>query len=202
MAAKPLTTAAIAMTEKKMDMSLDDIIKMSKNGTGVNKDKKQRVPNKNQKFANNVVQDRSMKLRRYMDTRSSLRQGALGQRRTSFQANQFPLAAGAARKAAVAPLRNNNFNRNQTVTSYRPRAVARPVQNRASNGGGFAVMKQQGKVVPKQKGQTLDSLFANMKEQRMKVSSQQHHNNNNSNVGRRNGPGQQRPRPPWARYHN
>ncbi|RYR10410.1 hypothetical protein Ahy_B05g078866 [Arachis hypogaea] len=31
MAAKPLTTEAIALTEKKMDMTLDDIIKMSKN---------------------------------------------------------------------------------------------------------------------------------------------------------------------------
>lgn len=122
MATKPLTTAAIAMTEKKMDMSLDDIIKMSKTGTGNNKAKKQRIPNKNHKFSNNEVQDKSMKLKRFMDTRSSLRQGALSQRRSSFQGNHFPLTAEVARKAAVGPIRNrNNFNRNQTMTSYRPR---------------------------------------------------------------------------------
>ncbi|KAI3691859.1 hypothetical protein L6452_31661 [Arctium lappa] len=121
MAAKPLTTAAIAMTEKKMDMALDDIIKMSKTGTGTNKAKKQRIPNKNQKFSNNVAQDKPMKLKRYMDSRSSLRQGVLAQRRSSFQGNQFPLAAEAARKAAVAPIRNRNFNRNQAMTSYRSR---------------------------------------------------------------------------------
>ncbi|KAI3804480.1 hypothetical protein L1987_26054 [Smallanthus sonchifolius] len=205
MAAKPLTNAAIAMTEKKMDMSLDDIIKMSKNGTGFNKAKKQRIPNKNQKFSNNFVQDRSMKLRRFMDTRSTLRQGVLGQRRTNFQGNQFSFAGEAARKAAVAPIRNSNFNRSQAVTSYTPRAMGRPIQNMAANGGGFAVVKQQGKVVPKQKGQTLDSLFANMKEQRMKVLSlQQQQQQQNNNVGRRNGAGQQRPRPPWTRtrYNN
>ncbi|XP_076953204.1 uncharacterized protein LOC143627207 [Bidens hawaiensis] len=140
-----------------------------------------------------------MKLRRFMGSRSSIRQGVLGQRRTNFQGNQFPLAAGAARKAAVAPIRNGNFNRNLTVTSFRPRVVARLVQNRGSNGGGFAIMKQEEKVVPKQKGQrqTLDSLLANMKEQRMKVLSQQQRHN--SNVGRRNGAGQQKPRPSWTR---
>ncbi|KAK9067943.1 hypothetical protein SSX86_012054 [Deinandra increscens subsp. villosa] len=199
MAGKPLTTAAIAMTEKKMDMSLDDIIKMSKNGTGANKGKKQRIPNKNQKFSNNVVQDKSMRVRRFMDSRSSLRQGALAQRRSNFQGNQFPLAAEAARKAAVAPMQNRNFNRNQAATSYRPRGVARPVKNN----GGFAVKKQQVKVVSKQKPQTLDSLFANMKEQRMKVlSQQQQQQQRQNNAGRRNGAGQQRPRPPWTRYNN
>ncbi|KAM0005766.1 hypothetical protein Hdeb2414_s0198g00830371 [Helianthus debilis subsp. tardiflorus] len=109
------------MTEKKMDMSLDDIIKMSKNGAGATKGKKQRIPNKNQKFSNNVVQDKSMRLRRFMDSRSSRRQGVLAQRRSNFQGNQFPLAAEAARKAAVAPIRNRNFNGNQAATSYRPR---------------------------------------------------------------------------------
>ncbi|XP_076945223.1 uncharacterized protein LOC143616212 [Bidens hawaiensis] len=121
MAGKPLTTAEIAMTEKKMDMTLDDIIKMSKNGTGANKGKKQRLSNKNQKFSNNAVQDKSMRLRRFMDSRSTLRQGALAKRRSNFQGNQFPLAVEAARKAAVAPIHNRNFNRNQAVTSYKPR---------------------------------------------------------------------------------
>ncbi|CAH1453569.1 unnamed protein product [Lactuca virosa] len=197
MATKPLTTAAIAMTEKKMDMSLDDIIKMSKTGSGTrtNKTKKQRVPNKNHNFTNNDVEDnKSMKLHRYMDTRSSLRQGVLSQRRSSFQGNQFPLAVEAARKA---PIRSRNFMRNQPMTSYRPRGAS--VQNR-----GVANQKQVKKVSnqkQKQRPQTLDSLFANMKEQRMKVLSQ----NNNTNTRRRTGGGvhaQQRPTPPWTRSYN
>lgn len=53
--------------------------------------------------------------------------------------------------------------------------------------------QQTNNAVSKQKSQTLDSLFANMKEQRMRVFSQ--HNNNN--VPRRSGGGQ--PRVPWAR---
>lgn len=43
MAAKPLTTEAIAFTEKKMDMALEDIIKMSKN-TKTKAKKPRRVP--------------------------------------------------------------------------------------------------------------------------------------------------------------
>ncbi|GJU43018.1 hypothetical protein Tco_1200284 [Tanacetum coccineum] len=275
MATKPLTPAAIAMTEKKMDMSLDDIIKMSKNGTVANKAKQQRIPNKNQKFTNNVAQDKSMKLRRFMDSRSSVRQGALAQRRSNFQGNQFPLTTQAARKAAVAPIRNRNFHQNQATTSYKPSvdlrlesfaaiilgvsarslgcssnesteaantkavhgwkftlvaifpisglfsvssfvklrngkynagsflgvAVSRQFQNRPQSNGSFAAKQQtQPKVVSKQRPQqTLDSLFANMKEERMKIMS---HQQNNNNSGRRNGPGQQRPRPPWTRRYN
>ncbi|GKA00271.1 hypothetical protein Tco_0672821 [Tanacetum coccineum] len=93
---------------------------MSKNGTVANKAKQQRIPNKNQKFTNNVAQDKSMKLRRFMDSRSSVRQGALAQRRSNFQGNQFPLTTQAARKAAVAPIRNRNFHQNQATTSYKP----------------------------------------------------------------------------------
>ncbi|KAL6530866.1 hypothetical protein OROGR_014726 [Orobanche gracilis] len=109
MAMKPLTSEAIALTEKKMDMTLDDIIKMSQ--THGMKPKTQRVSNKGQKFVNKVSQDNSLKVRRFMDTRSSIRQGALAQRRSNFQANQFPLATEAAKKAAVAPIRGRAFNR-------------------------------------------------------------------------------------------
>uniref|UniRef100_A0A2N9FEZ7 Uncharacterized protein n=1 Tax=Fagus sylvatica TaxID=28930 RepID=A0A2N9FEZ7_FAGSY len=112
MATKPLTTEAIALTEKKMDMALEDIIKMSKNPKSKIKNQ-QRVPNKNEKFPNNLAQDKSMKVRRFMDTRSSFRQGVLAQRRSHFQGNQFPLATEAARKAASAPLRNRAFSRNR-----------------------------------------------------------------------------------------
>lgn len=139
MAAKPLTTEAIALTEKKMDMTLgvlsfsylslpfsyhlcsliinglvsthlDDIIKMSKNNTSGAK-KQRRAPvrivfsfppswwaysvsvmmigydiyikffsffsfvqNKNESFLKSSAQDKSRKMRRFMDSRSSLRQ--------------------------------------------------------------------------------------------------------------------------------
>lgn len=43
MATKPLTTEAIALTEKKMDMALEDIIKMSKNPKSRGR-KQRRVP--------------------------------------------------------------------------------------------------------------------------------------------------------------
>ena len=43
MATKPLTTEAIALTEKKMDMALEDIIKMSKNPKSRGR-KQRRIP--------------------------------------------------------------------------------------------------------------------------------------------------------------
>ncbi|KNA20194.1 hypothetical protein SOVF_054700 isoform C [Spinacia oleracea] len=118
MAMKPLTTAAIALTEKKMDMSLDDIIRMSK--TNVVKSNKQRVPNKSKKPTNGK-QDRALKTRQYMDSRSTLRQGVLAQKRSNFQGNNFPLASDAARKVAAAPFRNGGFNRSRAVNWNRPR---------------------------------------------------------------------------------
>ncbi|KAL5181980.1 hypothetical protein HKD37_01G002760 [Glycine soja] len=241
MATKPLTTEAIALTEKKMDMTLDDIIKMSKN----TKNKKpRRVLNKSQKFSNNFTQDKSAKVQRYMESRSSLRQGALAKRRSNFQGNQFPAAVEVARKAVTAPLHNRVPNRNRVANwnktsipcawvliladlsicyktspsvlySRRSCCVLSPTppddvatsrfrvpvdQRRAANGG-FAAkqqplpspQKQQENVdiVPKQKPQTLDSLFANMKEQRMRVLSMQ------NNAVQRNGGGNKRL--PWRR---
>ncbi|PIN20139.1 hypothetical protein CDL12_07155 [Handroanthus impetiginosus] len=119
MAAKPMTSEAIALTEKKMDMTLDDIIKMSK--TNAAKPKKQRVSNRSQKFFNNVKPDNALKVRRFMDTRSSLRQGALARRRSNFQGNQFPLATEAAKKAAAAPIRSKAFNRSRPFNVNKPR---------------------------------------------------------------------------------
>lgn len=112
MAAEPLTNEAIALTEKKMAMTLDDIIKMSKNNSA-KASNKQRISNRSRKFVNNVSQDRNAKIRRFLDSRSALRQGALAQRRSNFQGdqfsnshvNQFPLASDAAKKAAAAPIR-------------------------------------------------------------------------------------------------
>ncbi|KAA8520955.1 hypothetical protein F0562_011628 [Nyssa sinensis] len=185
-AAKPLTSEAIALTEKKMDMTLDDIIKMSKGTT--TKAKKQRVSNRSQKFLNNAAQEKSAKVRRFMDSRSSLRQAALAQRRSNFQVNQFPLATEAARKAVVAPIRNRAFNRGRSVNVNKLRVGAPPVQRMAAKGGFAVKQPQEVKVVPKQRPQTLDSLFANMKEQRMRVQ---------NNGGRQNGGGGQRQQ--WGR---
>ncbi|GMI71673.1 UAP56-interacting export factor 1 [Hibiscus trionum] len=193
MAAKPLTTETIAITEKKMDMTLDDIIKMSKNTS--NKGKKQpRIANKSQRPVSNAAKDKAFKVRQYMDSRATLRQGALAQRRSNFQGNLFPYAAEAARRAAVAPFRNRAFNNSRVANLNKPRIGAPHVQRRAGNGG-FAAKQQrqqQWNTGTKQKPKTLDSLFAVMKEERMRVFSS--HQNNNVQA---NGGGRQRM--PWRR---
>ncbi|KAK9926969.1 hypothetical protein M0R45_024175 [Rubus argutus] len=197
-AIKPLTTEAIALTEKKMDMALDDIIKMAKVAP---KGKKQRrASNKSQTFPKGTAQDKTTKLRRFMDTRSSLRQGVLAQRRSSFQGNQFPMATEAARKAAAVPLRDRAFNRNR-VPNWKPRPGV-PIQRRAGNVGfGSKLLpqqqqqqqrRQQENAVAKQRPQTLDLLFANMKEQRMRA---QPPRQNNAVQQRNRG----QPRLPWGR---
>ncbi|KHG27849.1 hypothetical protein F383_06628 [Gossypium arboreum] len=214
MAAKPLTSEAIALAEKKMDMTLDDIIKMSK--TSSNKTKKQRrVLNKGPKPFSNAAKAKALKVRQYMDSRSSVRQGVLAQRRSNIPGNQFPLAAEAARRAAVAPVRIKNVNGVRVANLNKPRlsgadrgigflpygmdieawsskTVVPPVQRRAKNGG-FAAKprqhqpqrQQEGNVVTKQRPHTLDSLFANMKKERMNGPAQRN--------------GSSRQRMPWRR---
>ncbi|KAB2014140.1 hypothetical protein ERO13_D09G185000v2 [Gossypium hirsutum] len=199
MAAKPLTSEAIALTEKKMDMTLDDIIKMSKNTS--NKSKKQpRIPNKIQRPVSNAAKDKALKVRQYMDSRASVRQGVLAQRRSNFQGNRFPFVAEAARRAAVAPFRNRAFNSRRVANLNKPRVGAPPVQRRATNGGFTAKPQrqqqqlqqdQQENIVTKQRPKTLDSLFANMKEERLRVLSHQ------NNGVQPNGRGRQRM--PWGR---
>ncbi|KAJ8764871.1 hypothetical protein K2173_010336 [Erythroxylum novogranatense] len=188
MAAKPLTREEIANTEKKLDMPLDDIIKMSKNNTKKAK-KQRRPPNKSQKFFNNPAQEKALKVRRYLDSRPFVRQGFLAQRRSNFQGNQFPLAAEAAKKAALMPFRNRPVDRSMVANSNKTRPFV--VQKRFANGG-FTAKQHQGEGSNNQRPKTLDSLFANMKEQRMKVFSRQ------NNAIQRNGNGS-RPRVPWAR---
>ncbi|XP_043717568.1 uncharacterized protein LOC122665480 [Telopea speciosissima] len=84
--------------------SLDDVImKMSKKSNS--KFKKQKASNKNQNFLNvgsNV--GNASKVCRFMDSRSSVRQGFLAQRRSNFQGNQFPLTTEAIKTAAAAPV--------------------------------------------------------------------------------------------------
>ncbi|MQM06693.1 hypothetical protein Taro_039523, partial [Colocasia esculenta] len=109
MAEKLLTTEAIALTEKKMHMSLDDIIKMSKKNTFGGK-RPPRLSNKSRGFQNIVASQKNSKVKKFMDSRSSIRQGVLAKRRTNFQANQFPLTIEVARKAAVTPIPNRVIN--------------------------------------------------------------------------------------------
>ncbi|KAE8725307.1 Pentatricopeptide repeat superfamily protein isoform 1 [Hibiscus syriacus] len=204
MAAKPLTSETIALTEKKMDMTLDDIIKMSKNTSNKGK-KPQRIPNKNQRHVSNAAKDKAFKVRQYMDSRASLRQGALAQRRSNFRGNGFPFAAEAARRAAVAPIWNRTLNNSRVANLNKPRIGAPRVQRKAGNGG-FSVKPQwqqplqqqhqqqqhqqqqgerQGNTRTKQKPKTLDSLFAIMKEERTRVFSSHQNNNVAANGGGR-----------------
>ncbi|GFS35608.1 hypothetical protein Acr_00g0040910 [Actinidia rufa] len=222
MAAKPLTTEAIALTEKKMDMTLDDIIKMSKNNTS--KTTTPRVSNRSQNFLNNGAQEKTSKVERFMDSRSSMRQGVLAQRRSKFKGNQFPLATEAARKAAVAPIPKEIEGRKgfdmkvtgkvacmslvcwsqhavvscgildhdcscklasescrglqmmfsigkkvfmlwyQNWSAVSERVGDSLVQRKATNGSFTVKPKPQVNAVPKQRPQTLDAMFANMKE--------------------------------------
>ncbi|GMI85916.1 UAP56-interacting export factor 1 [Hibiscus trionum] len=121
MAAKPLTAEAIALTEKKMGMTLDDIIKMSKT---TNKTKKwRRVSNRSQKPLRNAVKDKSLKVCRYMDSRSFVRQGVLAQRRSNIQGNQFPFAGEVAQWAAVAPLQVRALNGSRVANFNKPHIV-------------------------------------------------------------------------------
>ncbi|XP_010918106.1 uncharacterized protein [Elaeis guineensis] len=174
MAAKPLTTEAIALTEKKMDMTLDDIIKLSKKNKSKGK-RPPRQPIKSRGFQNGNSSQGSTKAQRFMDSRSSIRQGVLAQRRSNFHGNQFPVTTEVARRAAVAPIRKRGANWNWQ------RVAVASVQ-RKSGDGSFA---GKDKVVSKQRPQTLDALFANMKEQRMMVMSQQTMNGNGSHTAPR-----------------
>ncbi|XP_065858587.1 uncharacterized protein [Euphorbia lathyris] len=203
MAPKPLTREEIANTEKKLDMPLDDIIKMSKNTTQTKK--QQRQPNKNGKVFNNAIQEKSMKMRHYMDSRSFVRQGALAQKRSNFSGSQFSLTTAVARKVAVTPFHNRPFGRNVSSSSDKARTGAFTVQRRAANGGFAAKATQpqsqqqqqqhQGDGGVKPRPKTLDSRFAYMKEERMKVLSRR---NNPVQRQRQNGKGS-RPIVPWAR---
>ncbi|KAK8954118.1 hypothetical protein KSP39_PZI001752 [Platanthera zijinensis] len=163
MASNKLSTEAIALTEKKMDMTLEDIIKMSKKAPFKGK-QAPRSSNKSQGLLNDPVAQRNVKVQRFMNSRSSIRQGLLAQRRTNFKANQFPLTTEVARRVAALP------NRNRVANPSKQRVVAAPIQT-ISRDGNFAGKRQV--MNNKQKPKTLDALFANLKEQRMRIMSQQ-----------------------------
>ncbi|XP_020574923.1 uncharacterized protein LOC110020957 [Phalaenopsis equestris] len=184
MAANKLSTEAIALTEKKMDMTLDDIIKMSKKAPFKGK-QASRTSNKNQGFLNDRVAQRNAKVQRFMNTRSAIRQGVLAQRRTNFKGNQFPLTTEVARRAAVVPIRN------RAVNPSKQRVAAIPIRRNAGDGN-FAGKKQTANN--KQKPRTLDALFADMKEERMRTISQQQVGRGRGQAGQRRGRQNQRQR--------
>ncbi|RID70651.1 hypothetical protein BRARA_C02654 [Brassica rapa] len=116
---KPITTETVALTEKKMDMSLDAIIKMSKrNNTNVNKGKKLRASNKKEKF-NGAAKNSTVKAQRYMDSRSDVRQGAFAKRRSNFQG---PVTTAVARDVASgAPIRGRPYNAGRMANTNQSR---------------------------------------------------------------------------------
>ncbi|CAN0840962.1 hypothetical protein LINGRAHAP2_LOCUS3026 [Linum grandiflorum] len=154
-----------------------------------------------------------------MDARPFVRQGALAQKRSNFQGSHFPIAKDFARKAAVVPLRNSNrpFNNNAMPNANKARyystlslgfcscyqrVLQAPQQQQ----------QQQGDGGIKPRIQTLDAMFANMKEQRTRASLQQQNNgihqfnavrqNNgvrHNNWGQHRNPNFSRRGVPWAR---
>lgn len=112
MEANPLTAEAIALAEKKVDMTLDDLIKMSKSQH--RQIKKQRAPIKTQGRSFNRAAAQEDKARPLMDLRSRSRQRLLAQRRfqgqqptsgydriSSVRVNYNRPRAGAYRNAAI-----------------------------------------------------------------------------------------------------
>ncbi|CAA7037397.1 unnamed protein product [Microthlaspi erraticum] len=191
----PLLAEAIAITEKKVAMALDDIIKQSKRNSSRNKGKRsRRQKNKNQNF-NGAANNNTSKVRHYVNSLSAVKQGAVAKRRSNFQGNQYPVTANIAHKAATAPplsVRGRAFNAGRMTSANQSRLLAPPAQNisvharfttkrhevdqKVENGGGGKRKK------------TLDSRFASIKQQRK--------SNNNNNYG----VGVHFPRlPPWAR---
>ncbi|KAJ6828465.1 uncharacterized protein M6B38_361900 [Iris pallida] len=186
-AIKPLTTEAIALTEKKMDMTLDDIIKMSKKTT-TKENWPPRPPVKRRGLLNGSASRYNTVVQRFMDSRSSIRQGVLAQRRSNFRGNQFPVTMNVARKAAVMPIRNVMVNRNK-------QRIAPALVQRKPAEIGFAGKDKLDLL--KQRPQTTDALFANMKQQRMRVFSAQQsatHANSRQTSQRRRGRQQQQQR--------
>ncbi|XP_057817507.2 uncharacterized protein LOC131030633 [Cryptomeria japonica] len=159
----PLTADAIALTEKKMDMTLDDIIQMSKKTKP--KTRKQRTSNKSQRpFPNKYgARDGASKahVQQSVAARSSaLRQAKLAEMRSRNGNNQFPAVKEAARRIAVA--RSVQWNKRRNAQFSVPINRPLPMVSFAN--------KVNGTV--KQRPQTLDSLFANMKEQRLRAQAQ------------------------------
>ncbi|XP_025820878.1 uncharacterized protein LOC112896957 isoform X1 [Panicum hallii] len=189
----PLTAEAIAFTEKKMDMTLEDIIKMSKKKNPGGK-KPPRQPIKKRPFQNGNSSQGNAKVQRFMESRSTIRQGVLAQRRSNLGGNQFPVTKQAAKKAAAMPMRNKAGRWNKPrkgdviitsilchwssrcweVVCLRWNCTStlvqrRPVGDAFQNG---KAKETQNQAAPR----TMDALFAQMKAQRMRTVPQQQAN--------------------------
>ncbi|OVA11329.1 hypothetical protein BVC80_9007g39 [Macleaya cordata] len=167
---KPLTSEQIARNEKKMNMTLDDIIKMSKRTTS--NPRKPRASNKSRKFPKNgTAQGNSSNVRQFMVSRSSIRQGVLVQRRSNFQNNQIHLVTATTSNSAPSPIHSRPLIRNRMVNMSKQRVGGRsPVQKKTTEDGFSQKQQQQQevKVVTKQSGpQTFNSFSAYMNEQRL-----------------------------------
>ncbi|KAK3121579.1 hypothetical protein QOZ80_8BG0656650 [Eleusine coracana subsp. coracana] len=162
----PITAEAIAFTDKKMDMTLEDIIKMSKKKNPGGK-KPPRQPIKKRSFQNGNLNQGSAKVQRFMESRSSIRQGVLAQRRSNLGGNQLTATKQAAKKAAAMPVRNNKAAR-WNKPSASTLVQRRPVGDAFQNG--------KGKESQNQTPRTMDALFAQMKAQRMRSAPQQQAN--------------------------
>ncbi|KAJ1264753.1 hypothetical protein BS78_08G025600 [Paspalum vaginatum] len=160
----PLTAESIACTEKKMDMTLDDIIKMSKKKNPGGK-KPPRQPIKKRPFQNGNSNQGNAKAQQFMQSRSTIRQGFLAQRRSNLGGNQFPVTKQAAKKAAAMPIRNGDVRWNKPSASTL--VQRRPVVEAFQNG---KVKEAQNQAAPR----TMDALFAQMKAQRMRTVPQQY----------------------------
>ncbi|XP_010433841.1 PREDICTED: uncharacterized protein LOC104717895 [Camelina sativa] len=187
----PLISEAIALTEKKVAMALDDIIKLSKRKNNVNRGKKSRREKKKTQNFNGAARNDTSKVSKYVKSLSSVRQGAVAKRRSNFKGNQCPSTTNLARKAAAAtPLdvRDRASHGGRMISANQSRRIAPPVQNRSVqprvNGKSYEVDQ---KVENREwKRKTLDSRFASMKEQRKMIN--------------KYGATVQLPRlPPWAR---
>ncbi|KAG5405052.1 hypothetical protein IGI04_011171 [Brassica rapa subsp. trilocularis] len=169
---KPITTETVALTEKKMDMSLDAIIKMSKSN---NKGKKLRAFNKKEKF-NGAAKNTTVKAQRYMDSRSDVRQGAFAKRRSNFQG---PVTTAVARDVASgAPIRGRPYNAGRMANTNQSRFITPPAQYGSAPRGFVSKQQQQREKIEQKQAngggqrqgpQTLDSRFANIKEERMRM---------------------------------
>ncbi|KAG6484556.1 hypothetical protein ZIOFF_053076 [Zingiber officinale] len=196
MATKPLTNEAIAMTEKKMDMALDDIIKMSKKNAARGK-RPPRPPIKNQGFQYTNPSQGNTRAQHFIDSRSSIRQGVLATRRSNFHGNQFPVTTEMARKSVGMPIRSRMMNQNgRRKSSTLLLSISAVIHSCLLDSELLNGLKctfdipqltkttgiqrkvadvssiRKDKVVAKKRPQTLDALFANMKEQRMKFMNQ------------------------------
>ncbi|XP_068637869.1 uncharacterized protein [Aristolochia californica] len=133
---KPMTSEAIALMEKKMNMTLDEIIKESKKPSS--KSRNTWVPNKNRGLLNgDSFQGNAAKVQQFMDLGSYLRQGVLSQRRSNFTGNQFPLTAEVANKAAISPIHNKAFTYFRVGTWNKPRVPSIPVNREAAHEDAF-----------------------------------------------------------------